>query len=81
MMFPPNFLHNRLSAHYIEINHIFYVEMMKKYTPIRKEICDGREQCTPEERATRYALNKNYVYEPLGPDAVGIQRIKDLGFL
>jgi len=31
MMFPPNFLHNRLSAHYIEINHIFGIEMMKKY--------------------------------------------------
>jgi hypothetical protein len=31
MMFPPNFLHNRISAHYIEINHIFSIEMMKKY--------------------------------------------------
>ena len=31
MMFPPSFLHNRISAHYIEINHIFAVEMMRKY--------------------------------------------------
>lgn len=31
MMFPPSFLHNRISAHYIEINHIFAVEMMKRY--------------------------------------------------
>lgn len=31
MMFPPSFLHNRISAHYIEINHIFAIEMMKKY--------------------------------------------------
>ena len=81
MMFPPSFLHNRLSAHYIEINHIFFVEMMKKYISVRKEIIDEREQCTPEERATRYALNPNYVYEPLGPDSVKLQRIKDMGFL
>ena len=31
MMFPPSFLHNRLSAHYIEINHIFSTEMLRKY--------------------------------------------------
>jgi hypothetical protein len=31
LMFPPSFLHNRLSAHYIEINHIFSIEMMKRY--------------------------------------------------
>ena len=31
MMFPPSFLHNRISAHYIEINHIFSTEMLKKY--------------------------------------------------
>ena len=26
MMFPPSFLHNRVSAHFIEINNIFFVE-------------------------------------------------------
>lgn len=31
LMFPPSFLHNRLSAHYIEINHIFSIEMLKRY--------------------------------------------------
>ena len=31
MMFPPSFLHNRISAHYIEINHIFSTEMLRKY--------------------------------------------------
>ena len=31
MMFPPSFLHNRVSAHYIEINHIFSTEMLRKY--------------------------------------------------
>ena len=68
MMFPPNFLHNRLSAHYIEINHIFAVEMMKKYQGARREILAERDACTPEDRATKYATNSNYVYEPLGPD-------------
>ena len=79
MMFPPSFLHNRLSAHYIEINHIFFIEMMKKYIGVRKEIIDEREACTPEERLTRYASNPNYVYEPLGPDDDRIKRVKDLG--
>ena len=31
LMFPPAFLHQRISAHYIEINHIFMIEMLKKY--------------------------------------------------
>ena len=43
MMFPPNFLHNRISAHYIEINHIFAVEMIKKYQVARKEIIAERD--------------------------------------
>ena len=76
-MFPPNFLHNRLSAHYIEINHIFAVEMFKKYHLARREIIAERDACTQEERATKYALNPNYVWEPLGPDDDKIQRMKD----
>ena len=79
MMFPPSFLHNRLSAHYIEINHIFTIEMMKKYIGVRKELVDEREACTPEERLTRYASNPNYVYEPLGADDVKVRTVKDLG--
>jgi hypothetical protein len=43
MMFPPSFLHNRISAHYIEINHIFAVEMMKKYQKVRKDVILERE--------------------------------------
>ena len=31
LMFPPSFLHNRLSAHYIEISPIYCVEMLRKY--------------------------------------------------
>ena len=79
MMFPPNFLQQRMSAHYIEINHIFCVEMMKKYVGARKEIIDEREACTPEERLTRYALNPNYVFEGMGPDSERLRRIKDAG--
>ena len=79
MMFPPNFLHNRLSAHYIEINHIFALEMMKKYQGARREILAERDACTQEERATKYASNPNYVWEPLGPDDGSIQRCKDEG--
>ena len=79
MMFPPSFLHNRLSAHYIEINHIFTIEMMKKYVGVRREIIDEREACSQEERLTRYATNPNYIYEPLGPDDDCIKRAKDQG--
>ena len=79
MMFPPNFLHNRLSAHYIEINHIFAVEMIKKYQVARREILAERDAATAEERANKYATNSNYVWEPLGKDDDKIQRMKDDG--
>ena len=81
MMFPPSFLHSRLSAHYIEINHIFFIEMMKKYIGVRKEIIDEREACSPEERLTRFASNPDYIYEPMGPDDNKIRRVKDLGLM
>ena len=79
MMFPPNFLHNRLSAHYIEINHIFAVEMIKRYQVVRREVIAARDQESDETRRTKYATNPNYVYEPLGPDDDRIQRCKDDG--
>ena len=44
MMFPPAFLHNRMSAHYLEITHIYAVEMFKRYQVARKEILDEREK-------------------------------------
>ena len=78
MMFPPNFLHNRLSAHYIEINHIFGIEMMKKYQIARQQILAERDACSDMERRTRYATNPNYIYEPFGSrDDDRIQRLKD----
>lgn len=79
MLFPPNFLHNRISAHYIEINHIFSIEMMKKYQVVRKEILAEREKASDLEKRTRYITNPNYIYEPLGPDDDKLKRLKDDG--
>ena len=78
-MFPPSFLHNRVSAHYIEINHIFAIEMLKKYQVARKDILDERERCSDQERRTRYITNPNYIFEALGPDDDKIKRMKDDG--
>ena len=76
MMFPPSFLHNRISAHYIEINHIFSTEMLRKYQVARKEILDERDRQSDKERRTKYITNPNYVYEPLGPDDDKLRRLK-----
>lgn len=46
MMFPPSFLNNRLSAHYVEINSIFFYEMLRKYIGARKTILDDRDLCS-----------------------------------
>ena len=78
-MFPPNFLHNRLSAHYIEINSIFFYEMLRKYIGARKEILDEREKTTDEDKRTRYITNTNYIYEPFQNDTPIIARIKAAG--
>ena len=79
MMFPPNFLHNRVSAHYIEINNIFFNEMIKKYHYARKDIIDERERCSEKERRTRYVTNPNYIYEPFKNDAAAIAQQKARG--
>ena len=78
MMFPPNFLHNRLSAHYIEINHIFGIEMMKKYQAVRQGVLAERDTHSEEARRTLHITNANYVYEPFGSkDDDKIQRMRD----
>lgn len=79
MMFPPNFLHNRISAHYIEINHIFAIEMMKRYQVARKEILADRDRQTNEVKYGKYITNANYIWEPLGQDDDKIKRLKDDG--
>jgi hypothetical protein len=77
MMFPPNFLHNRISAHYIEINHIFAIEMMKKYQGARVKILAERDTHSDEAKRTLYATNPNYVYEAFGSqDDPKIARMK-----
>ena len=81
MMFPPNFLHNRISAHYIEINHIFAIEMMKRYQVARKEILSERERQSDEVKRTKYITNPNYVFEPLGADDDKIKRLKADGLI
>ena len=77
MMFPPSFLHNRLSAHYIEINHIFAIEMMKRYQVARREVLGERERYNDQEKRTKYITNQNYVYEALGADDDKLKRLKD----
>ena len=79
MSFPANYLHNRISAHYIEINSIFFVEMLKRYMVAKKEIIDERERHSDEVKRTRYALNPNYIYEPFQNDAPVIAELKAAG--
>ena len=75
-MFPPNFLQNRLSAHYIEINHIFAIEMMKRYQVARREILAEREKQSDQVKRTKYITNSNYVFESLGKDDDKLGRLK-----
>ena len=79
MMFPPSFLHNRLSAHYIEINNIFFCEMMKKYIVARKELLRERDLESPEVQRTKYVTNPTYVYEAFKNDTPVIKRLRDDG--
>ena len=73
MIFPPQLLNNRISAHYIEINQIFMVEMFKKYLKVKKQIAVDREMSTQKEKMTKYITNPNYIFEPLGEDAVALR--------
>ena len=79
MMFPPSFLHNRLSAHYIEINNIFFCEMLKKYIVARKELLVERDTFSQEQQRTKYISNPSYIYEPFRNDTVMIQRLRQDG--
>ena len=76
MMFPPSFLHNRMSAHFIEINNIYFCEMMKKYILARKDILVERDNASQEEQRTKYICNKSYIYEPLSNDTDAIKRAR-----
>merc|ERR1712187_891154 len=76
MMFPPSFLHNRVSAHFIEINNIYFTEMLKKYIVARKEILAERDTFSAEEQRTKYILNSHYIYEPFTADTDVIKRLR-----
>ena len=65
-----------MSAHFIEINNIFFTEMLKKYIVARKEILEERDHCTPEEQMTKYILNPNYIYEPFKADTEVIKMLR-----
>ena len=80
MMFPPNFLHNRISAHYIEINNIFFCEMVKKYIAARKQILEERDKCSAEEQRTKYAVNPNYVFEDFKSDTGKLKEMRAAGY-
>ena len=75
MMFPPNYLNNKISAHYIEINSIYSFEMFKRYRTARNEILEERAISSDKEKRTRYITNANYVYEPLGDDTTAVKKL------
>ena len=75
ILFPPSYLNNKLSAHYIEINQIYTHEMFKKYRKVRQEVLEERDQLSDKEKRTRYITNPNYVYEPLGQDTNTVRNI------
>ena len=77
LIFPPALMHQRLSAHYIEINQIFFVEMLKRYLVAKREILEERDNYSQEEQRTRYALNPNYIFEPLKNETPAIKVLRD----
>lgn len=62
IMFPPSFLNNRVSAHYLEINQIVFYEMAKKFRLARQEIANDRRRQTHKVKCTKYITNPHYVY-------------------
>ena len=79
MMFPPQMMNNITSAHYIEINHIFVTEMFKKYRVARQEMIVEREEASQKDRLTKYILNSNYIYEPMGQDDPELKKLRTSG--
>lgn len=61
MSLPLNTLNQRTSAHYIEINHIYICEMLKRYAVIREQIMAERKACSEKEKKMRYA-DPSYQY-------------------
>ena len=72
-------MNNITSAHYIEINHIFVTEMFKKYRVARQEMIVEREEASQKDRLTKYILNSNYIYEPMGQDDPELKKLRTSG--
>ena len=49
--------------------------MFKKYLIVKEEVVTERLQYDDKTKRTRYALNPNYVYEPLNKDHPDLQKI------
>lgn len=71
---PFNYMNYRMSAHYIEINKVFHLEMLKKvqvivklqFYTVKEELKQERNNCSDKVKKTRYITNTNYVYERPG---------------
>ena len=50
--------------------------MIKKYVGARREILAERDEHSQEVQWTKYATNKNYVYEGLRNDTPAIRRLR-----
>jgi uncharacterized protein YqgQ len=66
MYVPFNVMNYVTSAHYLEINKIYHQEILKKYLEVKETVRKEFNKSSEKVRRTKYALNKNYVYEPFG---------------
>eukprot|EP00330_Aristerostoma_sp_ATCC50986_P006048 CAMPEP_0114587876 /NCGR_PEP_ID=MMETSP0125-20121206/10724_1 /TAXON_ID=485358 ORGANISM="Aristerostoma sp., Strain ATCC 50986" /NCGR_SAMPLE_ID=MMETSP0125 /ASSEMBLY_ACC=CAM_ASM_000245 /LENGTH=206 /DNA_ID=CAMNT_0001784001 /DNA_START=52 /DNA_END=672 /DNA_ORIENTATION=+ len=62
--FPGGALNDRTSAHYIEINHIYGAEMIKRYHQIHGPIIEERNNVSERVKKTKYA-HPDYEYIPM----------------
>jgi len=63
---PLNSMNQRTSSHYIEINHIFQAEMVKRYHRVRQRIIDERNKSDDKTKKTRFA-DPTYRYVAMKP--------------
>jgi len=66
MGLPLSTLNQRTSAHFIEINHIYGSEMVKRYHRVHQKIIDERNRLTEDARKTKYA-HPSYQYVAASP--------------
>ena len=61
---PINALNHRVSAHFSEINSIYGVEMMKKYSKVLEDLVSEYNNASMQDRRTRYT-REGYEYIPI----------------